>query len=227
MDQAAACLARAGYAILLDCRTLEYEYVPARLGTVQLVVFDTGVSRALAETGYNERRAQCEQGVALLAGAIQAEQPERRLTSARDVTQDDLARYGASLPELLFRRLRHVLTENQRVEEAVAALRANDLLRLGQLLIASHESLRDDYEVSCDELDAAVEIALTVPGVVGARLMGAGFGGSALMLVEQAALDRLARVLATEYPKFSKTPGTMHVCQIANGPAAREIASAR
>jgi galactokinase len=223
MDQAAACLARAGHAILLDCRTLAYEYVPARLGTVQLVVFETGVSRALAETGYNERRAQCEQAVELLAQRIQGEQPERRMASARDVTQDDLARYGAALPQTLFRRLRHVLTENRRVEEAVAALRANDLVRLGQLLVASHESLRDDYAVSCVELDAAVEIALTVPGVVGARLMGAGFGGSALMLVEREALDRLARVLASEYPKFSKTPGTMHVCQVANGPVAREI----
>jgi galactokinase len=221
MDQAVACLGRAGHAILLDCQTLQYEYVPARLGTAALVVFDTGVPHTLAETGYNERRAQCEQAVGLLASPLHADQPARELDSARDVTMEDLARYGLALPDVLFRRLRHVVTENERVREAVAALRAGDLARLGQLLVASHQSLRDDYEVSCAELDAAVAIALGVPGVLGARMMGAGFGGSALMLVERETLDRLAATLAEEYPRLTSTRGTLRVCTIADGPNAR------
>jgi len=222
MDQAAACLGRAGHAILLDCRTLAYEYVPARLETAALVVFDTGVPHTLAETGYNERRAQCEQAVEILAQVVHEEHPERGLLSARDVTMEDLARFGAALPKVLVRRLRHVVTENQRVREAVAALRAGDLARLGRLLAASHKSLRDDYDVSCAELDAAVAIALRVPGVFGARMMGAGFGGSALLLVEREALERLAAALEEEYPKLSTTLGTLHVCSIANGPNVRE-----
>ncbi len=222
MDQAAACLGRAGHALLLDCRTLAYEYVPARLGSAALVVYDTGVPHTLAETGYNERRAQCEQAVETLAQVIRTEHPARVLGSARDVTTGDLARYGAALPEVLLRRMRHVVTENQRVLEAVAALRVGDLAQLGQLLVASHQSLRDDYAVSCAELDAAVAIALGVPGVAGARMMGAGFGGSALMLVERATLDRLASALGEQYPKIATTPGTLHVCSIANGPNIQE-----
>jgi galactokinase len=224
MDQAASCLGRAGYALLLDCRTLAVEYVPADLGSVTPIVFDTGVPRTLAETGYNTRRGESEEAVSLISPMIRAQEPMREIRAARDVTSADLDRFGSALPDVLFRRLRHAVTENQRVEQAAAALRSRDMVRLGQLLIASHASLRDDYEVSCQELDAAVEIALTVPGVVGARLMGAGFGGSALILVEQEALDSLARILAAEYPKFSKTRGTLHICRIANGPAKRELA---
>lgn len=223
MDQMASCLGRAGNALLLDCRTLAYQYIPAQLGAVTLVVFDSGVPHTLSESGYNTRRGEMEQAVAGIAPLIQAQEGAREIRTARDVTTRDLEDFGSTLPDVLFRRLRHAVTENQRVQEAATVLRSGDLVQLGQLMIASHASLRDDYEVSCEELDAAVEIALTVPGIVGARLMGAGFGGSALMLVEQEALDRLARVLATQYPTYSKASGTMHVCQIANGPQAREV----
>jgi galactokinase len=215
MDQAASCLGRPGTALFLDCRTLAYEHVPVALPGIALAVFDTGVPRSLAAVGYNERRAQCEAAVALLAAAVYAEQPERSIAALRDITPVDLARYGHMLPEPLLRRARHVVAENERVREAVAALRAGDAVRLGTLLDASHASLRDDYEVSCPELDAAVEIGRSVPGVLGARLMGAGFGGSALLLVRDDTLPALEAVLASAYPARTRRTGTLHICYIA------------
>ncbi|HEU5440591.1 MAG TPA: galactokinase [Ktedonobacterales bacterium] len=215
MDQAASCLGRPGSALFLDCRSLAYEHVPVALPDVALAVFDTGVSRSLAAVGYNERRAQCEAAVALLTAAIHAQQPARSITALRDITPGDLARYGQALPEPLLRRARHVVTENERVREAIAALRAGDAARLGALLDASHASLRDDYEVSCPELDAAVEIGRSVPGVLGARLMGAGFGGSVLLLARDDALPALKAALASAYPPRTGRIGTLHVCRIA------------
>ncbi|MEO7001614.1 MAG: galactokinase family protein, partial [Ktedonobacterales bacterium] len=134
MDQATSCLGRAGQAILLDCRSLVYTYVPVELPEVALAVYDTRVTRSLAASGYNERRAQCEQAVALLTQAIHAQQPERAITALRDITSDDLARYGDALPEVLLRRARHVVGENARVLAAVAALRLGDGASLGELL---------------------------------------------------------------------------------------------
>jgi len=218
MDQATSCLGRAGHAILLDCRSLDYEYIPAPLEGAALVVFDTGVPRTLAETGYNERRAQCEEAAGLLARAIAAAEPGRVVASLRDVTAGDLARYGATLPELLLRRARHVVSENARVMEAADALRVGDLARLGALLDASHASLCDDYAVSCAELDAAVEIARGVPGAWGARLMGAGFGGSALMMARRSAVGALRAALGREYPARTGRAGTVYECRIADGP---------
>jgi galactokinase len=220
MDQAASCLGRGGYALLLDCRSLAYRYIPAQFGTTTLVVFDTGVPHSTVASGYNERRAECERAVALLAAVIQAGQPGRDVASLRDVTAEDLARYGAWLPDILLRRARHVVDENARVEAAVAALEAGDLPRLGALLDASHASLRDDFAVSCSELEAAVAIARGVPGVHGARLMGAGFGGSILALVEREASAVLDEALAAEYPRRTGCSGRLYECHTADGPRA-------
>jgi galactokinase len=218
MDQAAACLGRPGAALLLDCRSLAYEYVPFDLPDMALAVFDTGVPHTLAESGYNERRRQCGEAVALLGEAIAAAEPGRSVAALRDVTRDDLARYIAALPDLLLRRARHVVMENARVLEAVEALRAGDAAHLGALLDISHASLRDDYQVSCAELDAAVEIAGSIPGTLGARMMGAGFGGSALILTEVEALHALEEVLAAEYPRRTGRVGALHVCRVSGGP---------
>ncbi|MFI5273889.1 MAG: galactokinase [Ktedonobacterales bacterium] len=218
MDQAAICLAQPESALLLDCRSLAYEHIPIALPGTAIAVFDTGVPRALASVGYNERRAQCEAAVALLAPRIQAEQPGRAVTALRDVIPADLAHHGDALPEVLRRRAHHVVTEHARVLDAAAALRAGDALRLGALLDATHASLRDDFDVSCPELEAAVTLAHEVPGVVGARLMGAGFGGSALILVATDALDTLAAILASEYPLRTGRTGALHICRIGAGP---------
>lgn len=223
MDQATSCLGRAGHALLLDCRSLACEYIPVRLPGVALAVFDTRVSRSLAATGYNERRAQCAEAVGLLRIAVSAEEPERQIHSLRDVTPTDLARYGNALPDVLLRRARHVVGENERVLDAVVALREGDGEQLGRLLYASHSSLRDDYEVSCGELNAAVEIAATVPGVLGARMMGAGFGGSALILARDEARAALDAILVREYEKTTRRAGVLHICHIHGGPESRII----
>lgn len=223
MDQAASCLGREGYALLLDCRSLAYEYIPMRLAETSLLVFDTRTPRALAGTAYNERRAQCAEAVSLLAAAITTREPTRVIDALRDITPNDLARYGDALSDLLERRARHVVSENARVLEAATALRAGDAEWLGRLLSASHVSLRDDYEVSCAELDAAVEIAAAVPGVLGARMMGAGFGGSVLILTRDAARASLEESLSREYPRRTGRTGVAHACQVHGGPDARIV----
>lgn len=218
MDQAASCLGRSGQAMLLDCRSLAYDYIPMHLPGIVLAVYDTGVSHSNANSGYNERRRQCEEAVAILSPAIAAETPSRAIHSLRDITADDLARHSHLLSDVLLRRARHVVTENARVLLAVEALKTGDTATLGALLYASHASLRDDYEVSCPELDAVVEIARAIPGVVGARMMGGGFGGSALILVQHDAQPTLASTLAHQYPQRTRRTGAMHICQVAGGP---------
>jgi galactokinase len=213
MDQATSCLGRKDHAILLDCRSLHYDYIPAPFHDTTLLVYHTGVPHSLAATEYNMRREQCEEAVRILAGAM----PERSITALRDVTSADLARFGERLPDPLLRRACHVVNENERVQAAVGALRASDLETLGELLYASHDSLRDDYEVSSPELDAIVEIARQTEGVYGARMMGAGFGGSALVLVRSAALEALEQRLAAEYPRRTGRVGQAHVCHVADG----------
>ncbi|HEX6122185.1 MAG TPA: galactokinase [Ktedonobacterales bacterium] len=221
MDQMSACLGRVGFALLLDCRSGAHEYVALDLPGLAFAAFDTGVPHALAESAYNQRREECERAVALLAPAIARADPTRQIRALRDLRLADFEHYGALLPDPLPRRARHVVTENQRVRRAVKALRARDIPALGPLLVASHVSLRDDYAVSCPELDAAVELAVSVPGVVGARMMGAGFGGSALILAEQTVLPALEATLARDYPPRTGRHGTFMPCQSADGAACR------
>jgi galactokinase len=223
MDQAIACLGREGCAILLDCRSLEYEYVSIGLPGLELVVYDTCVPHTLAESAYNERRTECERAVALLAPMLREEAPDREVRSLRDISSADLARHGNALPEVLLRRARHVVEEDARVLLAVQALRAGDTDELGALLYASHASLRDNYAVSCPELDAVVEIASGVDGVVGARLMGAGFGGSALILVREQAVAELEATLVEAYSRRTGRVGKMHRCQSSDGARAAAI----
>jgi galactokinase len=224
LDQAASCLGRAGHAILLDCRSLAYEPVPFQLPGVALVVCDTGVRRELAASAYNERRQQCEEAALLLGEALLAEAAARAgaeavsVRSLRDVSPEAFARYAAQLPEVLRRRARHVMSENTRVLQAVDALRAGAVERFGALLYASHASLRDDYEVSSLELDAIVEIARQTPGVFGARLTGAGFGGCALALIRRDAVDALREALARDYPARAGREASVYPCQVGDGP---------
>jgi galactokinase len=213
MDQATSCLGRKDQAILLDCRSYQYSYIPAPFHDMSLLIYHTGVPHSLASTEYNQRRAQCEEAARILARAM----PSRSIAALRDITSADLERYGDKLPYLLLRRARHVVSENERVLTSAEALRVGDLMALGRLLYASHASLRDDYEVSSPELDAIVEIASNVEGVYGARMMGAGFGGSALILVRSENLEALVRTLATEYPQRTVRTGQPHICHIADG----------
>lgn len=214
MDQAASCLGQPQRAILLDCRTLDYSYVAAQTPEAAWLVFDTGVPHTLAASEYNTRRGQCEAAVARLAPTLQGEQAGRSVRALRDIRAQDLIRHGAVLDETLLRRARHVVMENERTLRAADALRVGDVEALGALLNASHLSLRDDYAVSCRELDVAVEIAQATPGALGARMMGAGFGGSILALVRQDALDTLISRLGELYPRKTGKTGSALICAI-------------
>jgi galactokinase len=181
MDQSASLLGEADAAVFLDCRTLASEVVPLGFAAagLTLLVMDTGVSHSHATGGYGERRASCEAGAAALGVA-----------SLRDLTIDDLPRARAELDDVTFRRVRHVVTENQRVLDVVATLRSEGASGIGALLDASHTSMRDDFEISVPELDLAVETARE-HGALGSRMTGGGFGGAAIAL---APLDAVSRI---------------------------------
>ena len=201
MDQWAIVHGRARHAMLLDCRSLATEHVPLHLGEHVFLVADTGKRRSLVDSGYNRRRAECTEAARLLAAATR-----RSFTSLRDVTEADLAYHGAALPLALRGRATHVVHENARVLRAVEALRQGPagLGALGQLMNASHASLRDLFEVSCFELDTMVELVLRHRvSALGARMMGGGFGGCTLSLVRQAAIEGIVDDVAGAYRRIT------------------------
>ncbi|MCC7491794.1 MAG: galactokinase [Fimbriimonadaceae bacterium] len=196
MDQFTSRLAQRDHALLIDCRTFDYTLVP--MPPMTLVVADTRKPRSLATTAYNERRAQCEEGAKTIARRYGG------VTHLRDVTTAMLEACRGDLSEVVYRRCRHVVSENARTLECVDILKQGDLPALGQRINASHVSLRDDYEVSCDELNSIVEIAWDTPGVYGARMVGGGFGGCAMAVCEPPAVEILQRRVAAEYnPRYN------------------------
>jgi galactokinase len=200
MDQFVSCFGRASHALLLDCRSLEHKFVKLP-EDLQLVICNTMVRHELASGEYNARRAECEEGVRILRIVL----PEVR--ALRDVTLSQLEEHRRILPAKVIARCRHVITENARVKSAVEALHRGESKALGPLMKDSHRSLRDDYEVSCRELDLMVEIAMAQPGLIGARMTGGGFGGCTINLVESAAVSNFRRNVAAEYSsKTSLTP---------------------
>ena len=176
MDQFISALGEEGHALLIDCRTLHYRRVPFPADTA-LVIGNTKASRTLAGSAYNERRTQCEEGVRRLQAVLP------RITALRDVSSAQLEAHKRLLPETVYRRCRHVVSENERVHAAVDAFERGDYQVVGQLMNESHTSLRDDYEVSSEALDVMVDAMRSQPGCLGARLTGAGFGGCAVALV--------------------------------------------
>jgi galactokinase len=178
MDQFASLFGRAGHVVELDCRSLEYSYFPFNTADCRLVLCNSGVKHALADSEYNTRREECARGVEIL----QAKNPE--IKSLRDATLADIEAAEAELGEVVTKRCRYVVEENQRVRDLTARLAEHQsLTEVGELLYASHAGLRDDYEVSCKELDVLVELSRQAPGCYGARMMGGGFGGCTLNLV--------------------------------------------
>ncbi len=214
MDQFASAFGRPGAALLLDCRSGEHRPVPLPLAEHCLVVCDSGMPRALAEVEYNRRRDECERATRILARADPA------IGALRDATPQLVERSAAALGALLTRRARHVVSEERRVLDAVAALDAGDLARVGELMAQSHRSLRDDYEVSSPQLDALVEIAAAVPGVVGTRMTGAGFGGCTVTLVRRDAVDDLRAAIERRYrPRTGLEPRLLVVEPVAGAGA--------
>lgn len=201
MDQFTVALGKQGHGLLLDCRTLDYRYVPFPTQHVRLVVTDTGVRRELAASAYNQRRTECETGVALLRQYM----PD--IQALRDVPPHTFEQYRAMLPDVIARRCAHVIYENARVQAAADALADDNFVACGHLMNASHRSLRDEFEVSGRELDEMADIAVNVPGVYGARMTGAGFGGCVVSLVRSDAVPALVKTIEDEYPqRTGKTP---------------------
>ena len=187
MDQFTVLFAKAGYAMFLDTRTLDFDLI-AIPDDLAIVICNTMVKHDLASSQYNQRRAECERAAHLLG-----------VRALRDVTLEELAQARSRLTPELFARARHVVSENDRVVAAAAAMREGDLKRVGELLYASHESLRTDYAVSCPELDAMVEIAKTHSATIGARMTGGGFGGCTVNLVHAESAGEFRMYMASEY----------------------------
>ena len=222
LDQAASCLGQPAKAVLLDCRSLAYRYLPFDDPAISLVVIDTGVRRELASSAYNERRSQCEEAVTKLRDIIARHEPHNSSVSdihaLRDITPEQFARYGSELPDVLRRRAGYVIAEDARVMGTVTLLEKGAVAQVGPLLWLSHEGLRDKYEVSCAELDTLVEIARQVPGVLGARMMGGGFGGCTINLVRNEAVEQLRRAVDEQYLDRTGLQAMFDVCRAAGGP---------
>ena len=210
MDQFICALGQEDAALFIDCRTLDYKPVPIPQDLV-VIVMDTGKRRGLADSAYNTRRAECEKGVQLLSAHLPG------ITALRDVPVDAFERHANELPPDIRKRCRHVIGENQRVLEGIAALERGDAATFGRLMNASHRSLRDDYEVSCPELDAMVEAAWAAPGMLGARMTGAGFGGCAVALVQSAQAETFSQQVAATYQKAINLPPSLYICQAEGG----------
>ena len=193
MDQMAVAACEKDHALLLDCRTLETEQIPFALKNHTLVITDSGVPRELAASAYNKRRAQCEAGLEILQKHLPP------FEALRDVSLQEYSRHKDELPTVICKRVRHVVTEIARVHQAAAFLKANDLQSFGACINASHDSLRDDYEVSNSELNWLVDWSRAQPGVLGARLTGAGFGGCIIALVKNDSLENYLQELPAEY----------------------------
>ncbi len=204
LDQMASAACTAGSALLLDCRDLHHEMISVSPG-VAILVGDTGVRRTLSDSHYNERRSECE-WAAMICGAA----------SLRDVTLSELVTSSSTLPEVLYQRARHVISENQRVLHFADALRAGDLRLCGELLRQSHRSLRDDYEVSCPELNRMVQ-AFVDAGALGARMVGAGFGGSAIALVEVRKANDILDEAQKSYEREGQVAGGFYTVRASNG----------
>ena len=198
MDQFISRLAQQDHVLFLDCRTLEYDIVPAKLDKAEFVIANTGVQRGLTASKYNERVAECAEAVAGVNAHLGT-----KATHLRDVDVEQLTACQKSLSELVYRRAKHIITENVRTEAACQALRAQDVVQIGELMNASDASLIEDYEVSCDELAAMTAIARSQGGCYGSRMTGGGFGGCTVSLVDAAQVDTFCESLKRGYESAS------------------------
>ncbi len=210
MDQFISALGQRDRALLIDCRSLDYELVPIPAG-VKIIVCDTGVRRGLVDSEYNARRQECEEGVRTLGEHLPG------VKALRDVSVSQFERYKDELPKVVRRRCRHVINENDRVLRGVEALKKGDLAGFGQLMNESHISLRGDYEVSCRELDIMVEAAWAIEGTYGSRLTGAGFGGSTVSLVADEAVETFQTQVAEAYQAATGLKPQIYICRAEEG----------
>jgi galactokinase len=210
MDQFVSCYGRAGSAMLLDCRSLDFQFLrlPPK---VHLVICNTMVQHKLGSSEYNIRRNECEEGVRQLSKGLPG------IRALRDVSLRDLEDHRGLVSDLVYKRCRHVVTENARTRWAASALESDGIVTLRQLMADSHRSLRDDYEVSCHELDIMVQLAMQQPGVLGARMTGGGFGGCTINLVSANESDRFCRRVAAGYEAATGHRPDIYVCEASQG----------
>ena len=217
MDQTISLLGKENHALFLDCRSLEYEHVPLNLAGHYITICNTKVKRELAASEYNKRRAECERGVDILSQWIPG------ISSLRDIDLTDFKKHEEELPALTQKRCRYVIEENTRVLEAVSVLKAptektdEALIQFGNLMNASHNGLRDDYEVSCKELDLLTEIARSITGVIGSRMTGAGFGGCTVSIVHKDALETFQTRGRKEYHEQIGIDPEIYRCHVGDG----------
>jgi galactokinase len=221
MDQTISLLGQADHGLFLDCRSLEYEHVPLNLDAHCIAICNTKVKRELATSEYNKRRAECEKGVGILRQWIPG------ISSLRDVPLTDFEKYEGKLPTLTQKRCRYVIEENTRVLDAVSMLKSRSqqtsekadspLVAFGTLMNASHKGLRDDYEVSCTELNLLTDLARKTTGVIGTRMTGAGFGGCTVSIVHKDALESFRTRVITEYHKQTGIEPEIYLCNVSDG----------
>ncbi|MCL6457551.1 MAG: galactokinase [Gorillibacterium sp.] len=212
MDQFAVAMGKSEHAVLLKCNTLDYEHVPFKAQGCKLVIGNTNKRRGLVDSEYNARRSQCEQAVEYLRVAFPS------LTLLGELNAEQLKAHEGLIPdETVRRRARHVIEENDRVLKSVEALKANELETFGKLMIASHDSLQHLYEVTCKELDVMVEEALKVPGVLGSRMTGAGFGGCTVSLVQGDQVEAFIAAVGKAYAERTDYKAEFYVGEIGDG----------
>jgi galactokinase len=207
MDQMASAASKAGHALFLDCRSLEIQHIPMP-ADVAVVVMDTSTRRGLVDSAYNERRSQCEEAARYFG-----------VKALRDVSVDKFEERSEKkeVNDAVWRRARHIITENQRVLDAIKAMQAGDIKTVGKLFNESHMSLRDDFEVTNEALNQIVESALEQEGCYGARMTGAGFGGCAVALVKKEKAQSFAEAVSTAYRQRSGLEASVYVCQASEG----------
>ncbi|WP_438945374.1 galactokinase [Sediminibacterium sp.] len=211
MDQFASMMGKASQVIKLDCRSLDYQYVPFKLDGIKILLLNTNVKHSLASSEYNTRREECEKAIKL----IKPHHPS--VESLRDVTMEMLDQYVLPADELVYRRSRFVIDEMERLNDACNYLEQNDIASLGECMFETHEGLSKQYEVSCKELDFLVDYVKDNPEVLGARMMGGGFGGCTINLVQEDAIARLVSEIKPAYEAAMNLPLDFYIASIENG----------
>lgn len=212
MDQFASSMGKENHAIFLDCKTLDFSLVPLRLGNKKIVISNTNKKHALGSSKYNERRAECEKGLEILKSAM----PEKKFLG--EISKEEFDNHKHLITdEVILKRVTHVIEEDDRVLRAVDALKCGDIETFGKLMNSSHDSLRDNYEVSCFELDTMVDEARKIKGVIGSRMTGAGFGGCTVSIVDGASVDEYIEKVGKNYEKKTGIKPDFYVTETGDG----------
>lgn len=214
MDQFASLFGKKEHAIKLDCRSMQYEYIPANMGNYKIILFNSNVKHNLASSEYNTRRKQCEEGVAIIS------QNNPSVKSLRDVDMNMLNKHAALIDPVVYKRCKYVVQENERLLGACEDLKLSDLQALGIKMYETHEGLRKDYEVSCKELDFLVNYVKAIPSVAGARMVGGGFGGCSINLIHKDAVDKIISDISVAYEMEMGLTLTTYQVTIEDGTAA-------